>query len=129
MALHVCDDCGRDDFRTASGLASHRRAKHPPQRHGDVAAATEKALRSADHLTDMDAGTVEVLRTLARTIDGMPERDVEAPMDNVTVPTYLKYATELALTPLARLKLGKTEGEGGGKLAQLRSIKGGQAAG
>jgi len=76
----------------------------------------------------MDDGTVAVLLDLARVIDGMESKDPDAPMDNVTKPTYLKYASELGLTPLSRLKLGKPEDRSGSKLAELRSIRGGKAS-
>lgn len=121
----MCELCGFE-AKTASGLALHVRAKHPPQRDGDVFAATVKAIAAAGHLTDMDAGAVAVLLDLARTIDGMDMRDADAPLDNVTIPTFLKFSTELALTPLSRLKLPKKGDQGGSKLAQLRSIEGGR---
>ena len=124
---HTCDECGRDDFRTESGLLSHVRAKHPPKAEGFVYGQTLQAVQSARHLTPMDDGTVAVLLDLARVIDGMPGRHEDAPIDNVTKPTYLKYAAELGLTPLSRLKLGKTEDRSGSKLAELRSIRGGKA--
>jgi len=123
---HPCDACGFQ-ARTASGLKSHQRAKHPPERHGPIAQAVDQAVAGARHLTPMDQATVEVLRRLARTIDGMEDRDADAPMDNVTIPTFLKYSMELGLTPLARLKLGPQEAAGG-KLAQLRAVRGGKAS-
>ena len=125
---HACDECGREDFRTQSGLASHVRAKHPPKVEGFVYTETSQAVRAARHLTAMDHGTVAVLLDLARVIDGMESKDPDAPMDNVTKPTYLKYAAELGLTPLSRLKLGKSEDRSGSKLAELRSIRGGRAS-
>ncbi|MFO7778029.1 MAG: hypothetical protein R6V28_06745 [Nitriliruptoraceae bacterium] len=125
---HTCDECGRDDFRTATGLTSHIRAKHPPKVEGYVYGQTLQAVQSARHLTPMDDGTVAVLLDLARVIDGMQSKDPDAPMDNVTKPTYLKYASELGLTPLSRLKLGKPEDRSGSKLAELRSIRGGKAS-
>lgn len=130
MARKTCDDCGRADFKTDRGLEAHRRAKHPPTADGPILAATDRAIAAASHLTAMDAGAVEVLRDLARVIDGANQLvdEGDRPLDNVTKPTYLKYATELGLTPLARLKLGKTEDRSGSKLAQLRSIEGGQAS-
>lgn len=123
----ACGDCGFE-AKSKRGLTMHRRAKHPPQREGLVVEATEKAVAAADHLTDMDAGAVAVLLDLARTIDGMPLRESDAPLDNVTIPTFLKYSTELGLTPLSRLKFPKREDHGGSKLAQLRAIRGGQAS-
>ncbi|MFW6157064.1 MAG: terminase small subunit [Armatimonadota bacterium] len=134
MAKLRCDECGRDDFRTERGLNLHVAAKHPPQRDGPVTAATERAIASAAHLDDEMAGTCEVLRVLARTIDGMPDRDPDAPMDNVTIPTYLKYAEALGLTALSRAKLDLPEGRRGSRLDQLRGqtrlrpIQGGKGA-
>lgn len=121
-----CELCGRD-FKSERGLAAHSVRQHPPEVEGTVFAATEVSIEAAPHLGPMDAGAVEVLRRLARTIDGMDERDSEAPLDNVTIPTYLKYATELGLTSVGRLKLGAKKDAGGSKLAQLRSISGGRA--
>lgn len=133
MAKHVCDDCGRSDFKSASGLASHRRSKHPPMHEGFVYAETRRAVDAATHLTVLDAGAVAVLLDLARTIDGANERQpgtelTTGPLDNVTKPTYLKYAAELGLTPLSRLKLDLKGDAGGSKLAHLRSIRGGKAS-
>lgn len=128
MADLTCEVCGRDNFRSERGLESHRRSKHPPEVEGWVYEQTVRAVDGADHLTDADAGAVAVLLTLARKIDGMPQRDPEAPLDNVTEPTYLKYSTELGLTPLARAKLPKQEGKSGSKLADLRAIRGGKAS-
>lgn len=124
---HPCDAC---DFeaKTGGGLASHQRAKHPPALDGPVTSATKRAITSADHLTDQDDGTVSVLLDLARTIDGMGGRSSDAPIDNVTVPTYLKYSAELGLTPLSRSKLGLTEAAGESKLAHLRAVRGGRAS-
>ena len=129
----VCEDCGRE-CRTAAGLDSHRRSKHPPQVEGYVYSETAKAVRAANHITDADAGTVAVLLTLARTIDGIPERDPDAPFDNVTIPTYLKYSRELGLTVLSRLDFPKGEDDGESKLGKLRgspqlvALRGGQAS-
>lgn len=122
--MPTCADCGRDDFRSESGLRRHRAAKHPPMVEGVVLAEVDRAVKAADHLTDMDLGTVAVLRDLAKTIDGMPLRDAEAPLDNVTIPTFLKYADALGLTPLSRLKFTKGEERSGSKLAHLRAVRG-----
>lgn len=132
--VHRCEECGRDDFKTASGLKSHQRMKHPPQVEGFVTAETRRAIAAADHLTDEHAGVIAVLLTLARTIDGMSERDSDAPLDNVTIPTYHRFSDALGLTPLAKVKLGPKEKQGGSKLAQLRgasqlrAVKGGRAS-
>lgn len=115
----TCSECGFE-AKSARGLKLHTNAKHPPQVEGAVFAAATEAVEEADHITAMDAGTVAVLFTLAKTIDGMGQRDPDAPLDNVTIPTFLKYSTELGLTPLARLRFPKREDGSGSKLAQLR---------
>lgn len=127
MAAATCPDCGFH-ARSERGLTAHRNAKHPPQREGTVFGATVAAVEAAKHLTDADQGAVAVLLDLARTIDGMPERDAEAPLDNVTIPTYLKFSDALGLTPLSRQKLDHKEGRGGSRLAELRAIAGGKSA-
>jgi hypothetical protein len=105
-----------------------------------ITEATERAIRAASHLTDMDAGAVETLRYLARKIETeselreialryAEEYDQKPPhVDNVSVPTYLKYCDALGLTPAARLRFvdGKPKEGPGGKLAQLRSVAGGK---
>lgn len=102
---------------------------------GTVAEATDAAIAAAGHLTEMDAGAIAALRTLARKIDTeqelreaalewAEENNARPPsVDNVSIPTYLKYCESLGLTPLGRSKA--TGGEkggpaGGGKLGGLR---------
>jgi hypothetical protein len=109
---------------------------------GTLAAATEAAIKAAHEakaLTDADAGAVEALRLLARKIDAWDVivqwaledvtdedgsgRPLVPANDNVSIPTYLKYAEQLGLTPNGRVKLPKGE-EGtkpGGKLAGQRA--------
>lgn len=82
-----------------------------------ISESTERAIAAADHLTDMDAGAVETLRYLAVKIDTeerLRERALEyaaahdekpPPLDNVTIPTYLKYCLALGLVPESRSKL------------------------
>ena len=82
--------------------------------------ATERSIRAATHLTDLDAGAVAALRALAVRLGTTdPEKD------NVTLPTYLKYCEALKLTPASR---GVTVGESDakGKLAQMRLVRGGK---
>jgi len=79
-----------------------------------VVDATELAIASADHLTDIDAGAVQALRALAVKIDTMhdyldalsedyADHNLRPPSpDNVTIPTYLKYCDALGLTPVSR---------------------------
>lgn len=84
-----------------------------------VPAATERAIKAAKHLTDLDAGAVAALRRLALLMDELD------PKDNVTIPTYLKYCDALRLTPASRgVVVGENEAKG--KLANLRSLRGGK---
>lgn len=85
---------------------------------GSVLDETRKAVAAASHLTEADSGTVSVLLRLAAVIDGGL-----APTDNVTAPTFLKYAAELGLTPLSRSRLGVKEEKDGGRLAELRAVR------
>jgi hypothetical protein len=91
---------------------------------GSVEEATEAALEAATHLTEMDAGAVEVLRRMARLVDQMSDTGLtpDGKLDNVTVPTYLKYCESLGLTPAGREKLAlkKDEGTKRGKLVSLQ---------
>lgn len=82
--------------------------------------ATERSIRAATHLTDLDAGAVAALRALA---DRVAKTDPEK--DNVSLPSYLKYCEALKLTPASR---GVTVGESDakGKLAQMRLVRGGK---
>ncbi len=94
-----------------------------------VLEATEASIKAATHLGPMDSGAVEVLRSLARTIDAIEsgqddvEDDPRKPrsLDNVTIPTYLKACDALGLTPAGRVKLDEKKETPGGKLAHLRS--------
>ncbi len=97
-----------------------------------VLEATEASIRAATHLGPMDSGAVEVLRSLARTIDAIEsgqdakddvEDDPRKPrsLDNVTIPTYLKACDALGLTPAGRVRLDEKKETPGGKLAHLRS--------
>jgi hypothetical protein len=115
---------------------------------GDLLDATEASVRAATHLTDMDAGAVEAIRALAVKIDVMDEyfdalasdhaeRRLRPPsQDNVSIPTYLKYAEALGLTPSGRVKAagpqtpagGAAGGKSGGTLGKLQGIAGGRAS-
>ncbi len=100
---------------------------------GEVESATEVAIVAAGHLAKMDAGALETLRTLARKIDTedrlrelalrYAEENGQKPpsVDNVSIPTYLKFCESLGLTPFGRTKLGDGKKEGaGGKLSVLQ---------
>jgi len=107
---------------------------------GSVFDATEQAIASAEHLTAMDEGALEALRTLARKIDdddalraaylryrldrGEDESKMKPlQLDNVSIPTYLKFCESLGLTPAGRDKLKEKKPEAaGGKLSKLRSV-------
>ena len=94
-----------------------------------VLEATEASIKAATHLTLLDVGAVEVLRHLARTIDGIGTDDEDLDdnprkpksLDNVTIPTYLKACDALGLTPAGRVRLDEKKEATGGKLALLRS--------
>lgn len=101
-----------------------------------VADATERAIAAASILTPADAGAVAALRVLAAKIDtddalraayvewfdgegARPARPLQ--MDNVSIPTYLKYCDALGMTPAARgAKVKPEEPAGVSKLEQLR---------
>lgn len=98
--------------------------------------ATDKAIAAASHLTDMDAGAVEALRTLAMRIDtddDLREAYLEArgadakplQLDNVSIPTYLKYCESLGLTPAGREGKARAPKPAApvSKLAKLRAVK------
>lgn len=110
---------------------------------GDILDATDRTIKAAKHLTDMDAGAVETIRALALKIDlqdeyfqeladQASERKLRPPSpDNVSIPTYLKYCEALGLTPSGRTKLEpakEPEDKSGNKLAGLRSVHAGETA-
>lgn len=101
---------------------------------GDLEDATQAAVAAAQHLTESDAGAVEALLAVARKVDQDEDRWALAmrwaevmqhrppPMDNVSLPTYLKFCESLGLTPAGRAKLTEKKPEApGGTLALLRS--------
>jgi hypothetical protein len=88
-----------------------------------VYTATRRSIKAmGDQLGPMDAGAVAALLELARQIDAKSDEGDDGKVDNVTIPTYLRYCESLGLTPAGRVKLKPKEQETGGKLAQLRSI-------
>lgn len=70
----------------------------------------------------VSAGPIAALRKLAEQIDHPDFPVVDGRLDNVSIPTYLKYCESLALTPAGRVKLGEKKEAPGGKLGKLRSI-------
>lgn len=77
MATLECGDCDRDDFRSAAGLASHRRWKHPEREGPDPVNAealetTLSALRDMGRINPVDAAQVQMLRSMAASLDRDP---------------------------------------------------------
>lgn len=68
-----------------------------------VLAATQKALEAIDG-PESDVGVASVLLRLAAAIDEIDEDGLNpaGKLDNVSIPTYLKYAEALGMTPAAR---------------------------
>lgn len=107
-----------------------------------VVEETEAALSAASHLTALDKGAVAALRVLARKIDTESElrelalehaaerKEKPPPVDNVSIPTYLKFCESLGLTPAGRARLTQKKpaaaDETAGAIARLRSIHGGR---
>ena len=73
-----------------------------------VVSETERAVAAAmadGTLTEKDAGVVEALMHVAREIDGLVDGiNGAGKLDNVSVPTYLKFSEALGLTPSSRVK-------------------------
>lgn len=110
---------------------------------GEVRAALEKSITAARHLGPLDAAAVEAARALADKIDawdvivewalddvarGQANRPAVPQNDNTSLGSFLRYCEALGLTPMSRKAL-ETKTTGGGKLAQLRAVQGGRAAG
>jgi hypothetical protein len=89
--------------------------------------ATERAVQAARaELSDLDAGAVAVLLELARQIEVMADNGglrEDGKLDNVSIPTYLRFCESLGLTPAGRVKLGVEKPSAGpvGKLASLKA--------
>ena len=67
-----------------------------------VAEATERSIQNAKHLRAIHSGPVATLRALAMRIDVLLANngsDESGRLDNVSIPTYLKYCQALGLTP------------------------------
>jgi len=100
----------------------------------DLVEATDLAVRSASHLTDLDAGAVEAMRALARKIDAWDVivqwaaedasegRPLVPANDNVSISAYLKYCDQLGLSPAGRKLLDLKKERALGKLAAVRAI-------
>ena len=100
--------------------------------------AVEAALADG-MLTEKDAGVVEALMHVAREIDSLVDGiNGAGKLDNVSVPTYLKFSEALGLTPSARVKFagavarasaqskvsgGDQGDEGGSKVSSLEAVR------
>lgn len=115
-----------------------------PGPEASVVEATRAALDAADLLVT-DLGTAQVLMRLAQAIDDIDEDGLNpaGKLDNVSVPTYLRYCESLGLTPAGRAKTvasreraerkvgaagdDDSSAAEGSALGSLRSIQGGKA--
>lgn len=92
-----------------------------------IAEATDRSIRAATHLSEVDAGAVQMLRGLANTVDEILANGLitaSGKFDNVTIPVYLKFCESLGLTPGGRgMEFEKPKAGAGGKLAQLRLVQ------
>lgn len=69
--------------------------------HLSVSDALERSLRNQPGLSARDSATVAAARVIAARIDELAENgfiDPNQKLDNVTVPTFLKYLDALGLT-------------------------------
>lgn len=94
-----------------------------------VVEETQAAVDASPHITGADAGAVATLLHIAGQIDAQTNGlTPDGKLDNVSVPTYLKYCDALGLTPVARLRFKDEVKEGSsGKLAHLRDVTGRKA--
>jgi hypothetical protein len=95
----------------------------------DVWTTTNEAIQAgkrAGQLTDMDEGACSVLLQLAERLDDPDFPVIDGKFDNVTQALYFKACEQLGLTPAGRSRLAEKKETGGGKLAQLRAVQGGQ---
>ena len=102
-----------------------------------VVSETERAVAAAladGTLTEKDTGVVEALMHVAREIDSLVHGvNGAGKLDNVSVPTYLKFSEALGLTPSARVKFAgaqaraaghvKDGGGAGGEVTQVSSLE------
>lgn len=81
-----------------------------------VSEALESAIITADHLSLKHSATVAAARQLAKRLDRLDKEGwvVDGKLDNVTVPTFLRYCEALGLTiekPTARKSSAAPEPE------------------
>lgn len=76
----------------------------------NVAEALERSLKNADRLKAVNSAVVAAARVLAGRIDFLNATgfvDENGKIDNVTLPTFLKYCQSLGLTLDAPAKVGR----------------------
>lgn len=76
----------------------------------NVAEALERSLKNADGLKSVNSAVVAAARVLAGRIDFLNATgfvDENGKIDNVTLPTFLKYCQSLGLTLDAPAKVGR----------------------
>jgi hypothetical protein len=102
---------------------------------GSVLAAFDASVTAAgDRLSKVDGAAIAAARSLARKIDAMEDEPAAVSedgelreerrrsLDNVTMPTFLKYLDALGLTPGGRRLLEQNNtGRPSGKLHAIRS--------
>lgn len=89
---------------------------------GMVVRETKAAMRSAG-LTDADRGTAAAALRLAEAIDQIDGDGLNpgGKLDNVSVPTFLRYMGALGLTPEARKATRPVKEAAGGQVVGFRS--------
>lgn len=89
---------------------------------GTVVRETKAAMRSAS-LTDVDRGTAAAALRLAEAIDQIDGDGLNpgGKLDNVSVPTFLRYMGALGLTPEARKAAAPRKEAAGGQVVGFRS--------
>lgn len=96
----------------------------------DATQAAVDAARDNGIIRDADAGTVAVLLHLAQAIDDQVDGlTPSGKLDNVSVPTYLKFAESLGLSPKAREAAGfDAQSATVSKIGKFRAVAGGKSA-
>ena len=96
-----------------------------------VATQTSIDAAIADESIDaaVNAGPIAAILKVAGQIDHPDFPIVDGKFDNVSLSAYLRYCTELRLTPASRADLDQSKGgeSGGSKLGRLRSVHGASA--
>ena len=66
-----------------------------------VSEALERSIRNAKHLRSVHSASVAAARMAARRLDELDANgwEIDGKLDNVTLPTFLKYMDTLGLTP------------------------------